>query len=72
MSTMTIPVSDVVLSKLREQASKLGITPEELAAEKLSFAANLSPGYGRLRKLAGSMPSDITDASERCDEYLSD
>jgi hypothetical protein len=70
MSTLTIPVSDTVLDQLRKQAK--GVTTEELAAEKLSFAAQLPSGYGRISRFAGSMPSELTDASERVDEYTTE
>jgi hypothetical protein len=72
MSTLTIPVSDTVLDQLRKQAKAKGVTTEELAAEKLSFAAQLPSGYGRISRFAGSMPSDLTEASERVDEYTTE
>ena len=41
--TLTVPVSDAVLARLRERAAELGTTPEEVAAADLSRAAAPPP-----------------------------
>jgi hypothetical protein len=71
MATLTITVPDAVLTRLRERASERGTTPEAVAADDVT-RATLPPGYGRLRRLAGSVPLGRPDVSARCDEVLGD
>lgn len=71
-ATLTIPVSDELLAHLQRRAAEQGTTPEELAARCLAQAPHLQPAYGRLRRLAGTLSSGVTDASVRTDEYITD
>jgi hypothetical protein len=67
--TLSIEVSEELLTRLRHQAAHLGKTPELLAAEYLS-AILLGPPGVSLRRWAGAFASGISDASLRHDEYL--
>jgi hypothetical protein len=71
MSTLTITIPEGVIARLRERAKERGSTPEAVAADDVA-RATLPSGYGRLRSLAGTLTSDLTDASVRTDEYLTD
>jgi hypothetical protein len=71
MSTLTISVPESVIARLHQRAKERGTTPEAVAADDVA-RATLPPGYGRLRSLAGTLNSDLTDASVRTDEYLTD
>ena len=70
-ANLTISVPDQVIERLRERAAERGSTPEQVAADDV-VQATLPPGYGRLRRLAGTLSSDLTDASVRTDEYITD
>jgi hypothetical protein len=71
MSTLTITVPESIAARLRERAKERGTTPEAVAADDVA-RATLPPNYGRLRSLTGTLTSDLTDASVRTDEYLTD
>jgi hypothetical protein len=66
-ASLTIEVSDQVLECLRRFAAQQDKTPEIVAAE---FLANLTPRAGAIRRWAGSIASDVPDASIRHDDYL--
>lgn len=65
-ATLTVTVPDDTLAELQREAADTGSTPEQVAAARL--AAPRKPGG--FRRLAGTLLSDVTDASVRTDDYL--
>lgn len=71
-ATLTVPVSDDLLARLRERAAAAGTTPEAVAADCLATAPALEPGYGKLRKWAGAIPLGEGNIAGRIDQILGD
>jgi hypothetical protein len=68
-ATLSIEVSEELLTHLQRQAAQVGKAPEVLASEYLSTMLPHQPGTG-LRRWAGAFASGVPDASLRHDEYL--
>lgn len=71
-ATLTVPMPDDLLARIRQRAADTGTTPEVVAADALATAPVLEPGYGKLRKWAGAIPLGDGNVSERIDEILGD
>jgi predicted transcriptional regulator len=67
-TTLTVPVSDALLARLKERAAERDTTPEAVAAECLDRA--FPPPGEFLRRWAGSVESGVPDAGLRHDDYL--
>ena len=70
--TLTISVSPELLAVLNQQAAAAGKTPEALAADTLASSIRFQPGYGKLRRLAGSLPLGDGNVASRVDEVYAD
>lgn len=66
---VTLELSEEVYQHLLKWAQQEGRTPEAVAAEYLTNVV-LRIARDPLLQLAGSVESEVTDASERHDEYI--
>ena len=66
-ATLAVTVPDATLADLQREAADTGSTPEQVAAARLATTPPRPAGF---RRLAGTLLSDLTDASVRTDEYL--
>lgn len=69
---LTLDVPDTLAATLRERADAAGSTVEAVAVGCIVDQLGFPPGYGRFRRWAGSLRSDLTDASVRTHEYVTD
>ena len=69
-ATLTISIPDDVLARLKDRAAQTGTTPEIVAATEL--ASPLPEGYGKIRRLAGSLTYSEQNVATRHHEILGD
>jgi len=67
--TLTLEIPEDVYEPLLKRAKEIGRTPEEVVTEWLSTAVYRLADDPLLR-LAGVFESDVTDISERHDDYI--
>lgn len=67
--TLTLEISDSIYQMLLKTAKQIGQTPEQVVLNWLESSVKQSTN-DPLLKLAGIFDSDLTDISERHDEYI--
>jgi hypothetical protein len=67
---ITLNLPDDIYQPLLEKAQGSGKTLEALVSEYIVQIFHSKPGYGRVRRWAGALTSDVPDAGTRHDEYL--
>ena len=69
MATLTLEIPNRVYKRLLEKAKMAGQTPEQIALNWVQAAAE-DVENDPLLQLAGVLHTDVTDISERHDEYI--
>ena len=68
---LTISIPDHVLARLQERATAEGTSPELVAATELASPTQ-PEGYGKIRRLAGSLTYSEPNVATRHHEILGD
>ncbi len=69
--SLTISIPDLVLARLQERAVAEGTSPEVIAAIELATPKR-PEGYGKIRRLAGTLTYSEPDVATRHHEILGD